>query len=337
VKIASAVTLLLVFVLVTHFVDMKDQFCGSSSAPLHDLSSLRSLQQLHQETPVEKEVARIGERGLEEAAAPTTSTTSTTPTSSCLSDELRWLLKGSTPQMQGMEIRQLLSYVSPTTVFLEWGSGGSTLLFPKFTGAYHSIEHNAEWCQKINETLISTESKVNYHCPLMRGGDNGWDETQEGTYHEFKEYVDYVDKLGVNKFDAVLIDGRARLSCAIKILPYLHPTSVVFLHDMFLRDYSFIWELYRPLSVTFSKRGLVALQPKFIAEIPINDKCQTGSTCTVDTTGIELQDGGGVRPSEKEERMRNRLLYKYLLSVGVGENPKTQQEKEQGEKEHEQG
>ena len=37
--------------------------------------------------------------------------------------------------------------------------------------------------------------------------------------------------LQVNSFDKVLIDGRARASCAEYVLKYLHPDSLVFIHD----------------------------------------------------------------------------------------------------------
>lgn len=35
----------------------------------------------------------------------------------------------------------------------------------------------------------------------------------------------------VNSFDKVLVDGRARASCAEYVLKFLHPDSLVFIHD----------------------------------------------------------------------------------------------------------
>ena len=54
---------------------------------------------------------------------------------------------------------------------------------------------------------------------------------EEGSYIEFSEYVDHVDKVGRQYFDFVLIDGRARMDCAIKALSYIDQQSVVVVHD----------------------------------------------------------------------------------------------------------
>ena len=177
---------------------------------------------------------------------------------------------------------------------------------------YYSIEHNSEWCARINSTLIEKESTVSYHCPIVTTEERLWEDQGEGTYAQFKKYVDYVDQLGVPKFDLVLIDGRARLPCAIKVLPYLKPSSVVFVHDMFLRDYSFLWELYEPLDIVFSRRGLVALRPKYIHTFPINPECAMSKHCTIDTSGIKPVKPDNGNPSGKEVKMRNWLISAYL-------------------------
>jgi hypothetical protein len=46
-----------------------------------------------------------------------------------------------------------------------------------------------------------------------------------------------VNRLGVERFDRILIDGRSRPECAIEVLPYLTPDSRVFIHDFFTTKY----------------------------------------------------------------------------------------------------
>ena len=52
----------------------------------------------------------------------------------------------------------------------------------------------------------------------------------------FADYVNAVDTFGVPVFDAVLVDGRFRVACALKALQYTDSGSVVFIHDYFQRE-----------------------------------------------------------------------------------------------------
>lgn len=65
-----------------------------------------------------------------------------------------------TPRMDPVEIEyfeQLMKNKLPGTKMVEWGSGGSTVMFvPHFeTGELYSIEHNEEWFNKVSKELNS--------------------------------------------------------------------------------------------------------------------------------------------------------------------------------------
>ncbi len=51
---------------------------------------------------------------------------------------------------------------------------------------------------------------------------------------------------GVMKFDAALVDGRFRLQCTLRLLPYLHDDSVLLMHDFWVRykAYDVVLEYY---------------------------------------------------------------------------------------------
>ena len=111
--------------------------------------------------------------------------------------------------------------------------------------------------------------KVEYHCvPVNR-------ENSEGRYYQYREYVNEIECLNKSTWDFVLVDGRARVSCAIKLLSFLHVRSVVVIHDfervMYLGDddYSQILQYYDVLdrfgiTVKYGqrKRGLGVLRRK---------------------------------------------------------------------------
>ena len=50
-------------------------------------------------------------------------------------------------------------YLSPETIMLEYGSGGSTLYFSKFVKEYYSIEHDKKWYDEI-KIKISDNDKI---------------------------------------------------------------------------------------------------------------------------------------------------------------------------------
>ena len=67
------------------------------------------------------------------------------------------------PWMSQSEIQTIEKYLKPEFTMLEWGSGGSTLYFPKFVRKYYSIEHDMSWYDNISP---KTPNNVDYHLIL---------------------------------------------------------------------------------------------------------------------------------------------------------------------------
>lgn len=139
--------------------------------------------------------------------------------------------------MSPMEVNLVLRYMHGVKNYFEWGSGGSTFNFPQFASdSSVSVEHNEEWCQHVRETIAENESlqKLAYYCIPVPRGHMGWgvkNAFEEGTYPIFKKYIDQIDRAGHQRYDLILIDGRARVDAAIKALSYQDQQSVVVLHD----------------------------------------------------------------------------------------------------------
>ena len=126
------------------------------------------------------------------------------------------------------EIDYIKSILKPDFTVLEWGAGGSTFTFPSLVKEYYSIEHDQKWYEKIksqvadNVILHFVTPNKPYRGNMVKG--------EDGTYAQFKDYVDVVHKIG-KKFDLILIDGRARVDCAKACLPYLKEGGLVLIHD----------------------------------------------------------------------------------------------------------
>ena len=194
--------------------------------------------------------------------------------------------------MDQKEIDFVISYLRPTSIMLEWGSGGSTITFSKCVKYYYSIEHNLDWYVDVRKDLVdkNIENVGHYLSCHPKGRAEVYGEffdkwkdylvevSQEENnditnlldYYDIKDqfiwknYVDFVDNLGLSYFDFMLIDGQSRVNCAKKALKYIDKNSVVFIHDYFKRpQYHAVEQDYEIIGgVEDTLQTIVALKPK---------------------------------------------------------------------------
>jgi len=101
-----------------------------------------------------------------------------------------------------------LAEIDKTKKVLEYGSGQSTFEIADKCLNIISIEHQEDWY------------KEGGHC---------------GTYEEFKSYIEA--PLDKGPFDVILIDGRARVSCASVVKLMSHDNTIIFIHDFNRPEY----------------------------------------------------------------------------------------------------
>jgi hypothetical protein len=154
---------------------------------------------------------------------------------------LKESFSGLEPYMSRQEIQLIVDSLDRSHVMLEWGCGGSTLRFSREVHRYYSIEHDREWFEKVDGHLKrARRTNVELmHVPpnLTLSGIPNYARSSAERYEQFRDYIEQVNRLGVPRFDRVLIDGRSRPECAIQVLPYLTSDSRVFIHDFFTTKY----------------------------------------------------------------------------------------------------
>lgn len=165
--------------------------------------------------------------------------------------------------MHQREIDMIQSYLKPTFRMFEWGSGGSTLQFGAMVKEYHSVEHDRIWYDEVRKAirLQGLANKIFiHHVP----------ENISRTIPTLKEqFTDYINFFPENlnkqdKFDAVLVDGRARQWCAESALEFLASDGLLFCHDYFEREhYKSIEEHYELIdAVKDTGQTLAVFKPK---------------------------------------------------------------------------
>lgn len=109
------------------------------------------------------------------------------------------------PWLTAQAISILSTWLKPTDVGFEWGSGRSTVWFARRVRKLCSVEHDASWARRVPEMLAAAgvPDKVDYRV--------------HGDFDEgpASKYVGVVDEIPDASLDFVLVDGLARDWCAL--------------------------------------------------------------------------------------------------------------------------
>ncbi|KAI0560411.1 hypothetical protein FGB62_113g14 [Gracilaria domingensis] len=172
--------------------------------------------------------------------------------------------------MHRAEVDLISSYLTSQDVYVEFGSGGSSVAFTTLVKRAYSIDHDCRISSALRNVMSENgihpaEGETKFLCVDIHPGFRGWGTIspfEPGNYQQFKEYVDLIEAIPEKRFDKVLIDGRALtcncdcvlpryelskgLACALRVLPYLHDNSLVFIHDFYTRldHYSQVLQYY---------------------------------------------------------------------------------------------
>lgn len=120
--------------------------------------------------------------------------------------------------------------ITKDSKILEYGSGISTIEIANKCKTIVSIEHQKLWYDK-NISIIPKNCELilkEPDLPYIEGG-------HCGTYNEFKSYIEAPISKGL--FDIILIDGRARVSCASICYKLSHDNTIIFIHDFHREEY----------------------------------------------------------------------------------------------------
>ena len=198
------------------------------------------------------------------------------------------------PWMNDKEIELVIKYIENAhdKIMLEYGSGGSTLLFSKYVKTYYSIEHNLDWYYEVRKKLVDGDRNnvIQYLNDYPKGRAeiylNFYDKWSDlinqvsveksNNYHGIMDYInpkemyiwyDYVnsiDEFKQVKYDFIFIDGRSRVNCAQKVLNYIDKNSLIFIHDFFPRqEYQSMFKYYEEVdSVKDTEQTIVVLKKK---------------------------------------------------------------------------
>jgi len=148
----------------------------------------------------------------------------------------------------------------------EFGSGGSTIFFSKRAGHLVSLEHDVAWHGQIAKRISELRIKnVDYHLiekektndkPSLIGKRND-DYTVPFTPATcFVNYYSFIDQYADESFDFIIVDGRARVECALRSVPKLKKGGILILDNSERLRYKPVHELLKSWKTVFTTNGL---------------------------------------------------------------------------------
>lgn len=129
------------------------------------------------------------------------------------------------PWLAESAILLLDSYLKPTDVGIEWGSGRSTLWLARRVAHLHSIEHHGGWHRAVREKLRAAQLTHNVTCEFIPCDYGEIDEPLE------HPYANVAHAMGNGSLDFALVDGIIRASCVEAVLAKLKPGGLLILDN----------------------------------------------------------------------------------------------------------
>ncbi len=193
-----------------------------------------------------------------------------------------------TPWMHPSEINLILNTIRPDNIMLEWGCGGSTVLFSQYVKEYYSIEHNKEWHEQVTQKIKDKNLKnvKFFHVPTDDGIEKDFlpeDEGQKLTHEErYKTYSKFPNQFGI-KFDRILIDGRARQFCVKECLSFLKKDGLVIFHDFWMQGR----DRYRNAALQyFDEVASIVYSSQTLAILKLKPEYMNGDINKIKTSGL---------------------------------------------------
>ncbi len=151
---------------------------------------------------------------------------------------------------------------------VEYGSGRSTLFFSGLLDWLHSIEHHEGWSKRVQEMLVSNgvtnttlhliQADKDFQDPPLTSEKQFFMSVAEYPIDDsyFLSYVNYLDQLEDESIDFILVDGRARRSCALKAISKLKKGGILVLDNSERKRYEEVHKTLADLPQIYTTTGL---------------------------------------------------------------------------------
>jgi hypothetical protein len=173
------------------------------------------------------------------------------------------------PRMSEEEAALFLSFIRNSHDYVEFGTGGSTVLASKHVkNSILSIDSSREWLDKVGEACASCQTTPELMLiDIGPTGDWGFP-TDDATKSRWPDYHSAIWKLEQSAdADLYLVDGRFRVACFAQTVLHCKPTAIIGIHDFSSRPaYHCVKEIAREIATVGDLSFFLPLSKRFAAE-----------------------------------------------------------------------
>tara|TARA_B110000483_G_C17976613_1_gene458033 strand:- start:183 stop:788 length:606 start_codon:yes stop_codon:yes gene_type:complete len=175
------------------------------------------------------------------------------------------------PLFKKNDINLFNKYINQSKVYFEYGCGGSTYLASLCDNIQkiYTVESDIEWLNKVKFN-INIKKDITYIYNEMDTKPNTYGiPGKNATDIQKIEYSNKFIRTLPNNVDTILIDGRFRVACVLKLYPYINKNTIIIFDDFLDRSYyhNIILNYFNLIDYT-SDKSMAVLQKKINLDIP---------------------------------------------------------------------
>jgi hypothetical protein len=171
--------------------------------------------------------------------------------------------------MSAEEAALFLSFVRNSRDYVEFGTGGSTVLASKHVkNSILSVDSSRQWLDQVKSACASCQTKPELtFIDIGPTGDWGFP-TDASTKARWPDYHSAVWKIPhSDSADLYLVDGRFRVACFAQIVLHCHPNAIIGFHDFSSRpNYHCVREIAQEIATAGDMSFFLPLPKKNAAE-----------------------------------------------------------------------
>lgn len=175
------------------------------------------------------------------------------------------------PLFKKNDINLFKKYISQSKIYFEYGCGGSTYLASLCNNIekIYTVDSDIEWLNKV-QLHINKKKDITYIYNEMLTIPNTYGiPGKNATDIQKIEYSNKFIKTLPNNVDTILIDGRFRVACALKLYPYINKNTIIIFDDFLDRPcyHNIILNYFNLIDYT-NDNSMAILQKKENLDIP---------------------------------------------------------------------
>ena len=166
-------------------------------------------------------------------------------------------------------------YINKANYYLEYGSGTSTYQARLKSNIKKiiSVENDIEWFNKINDLMLNNLNFIYFYIDTNTKPNSWGNPDINSDKNNWISYSDCINKLNpdiISKIDLVLIDGRFRVACCLKLYNKINDECYILFNNFLERiNYHIVLQYFEIIEQT-NDNSMVVLKKKKNIELDMN-------------------------------------------------------------------